>query len=133
MVVVHRTIPHGDVRQIHAEKALALPGVFGVFHCFNTSERTYSHYRSNIAQELPDEERAFNSYVRYVGDRVAAVAASNQETAEKAARLIEVEYEELPFTTGFDDTLAGQNCLPRIPRSGTNFPSTWEPRRRKTG
>lgn len=112
VVVVHSTIPHGYVRQIHAEKALALPGVLGVFHCFNTSERTYSHYRSNIAQELPDEERAFNSYVRYMGDRVAAVAASNQETAEKAARLIEVEYEELPFTTGFDDTLAGQNCLP---------------------
>jgi CO/xanthine dehydrogenase Mo-binding subunit len=34
--------------------------------------------------------------VRYVGDEVAAVAAIDEETAERALELIEVEYEELP-------------------------------------
>lgn len=43
--------------------------------------------------------------------RSARVAACDQETAEKAARLVEVEYEELSFSIGFDDTLAGKNCL----------------------
>lgn len=110
--MLHSTIPHGYVKAVHAEKALALPGVYGVYHCLNTMDRKYSHYRANFDMNVADEERIFNSYVRFVGDRIGAVAACNQETAEKAARLIEVEYEELPFSVGFDDTLEGKNCLP---------------------
>ena len=34
--------------------------------------------------------------VRFIGDRVAAVAAETREAAEQAARLVRVEYEELP-------------------------------------
>jgi CO/xanthine dehydrogenase Mo-binding subunit len=34
--------------------------------------------------------------VRFVGDRVAAVAAEDRDAGEEACRLIEVEYEELP-------------------------------------
>ena len=112
IAMVTRTIPHGYIKAIHAESALAIPGVYGVFHCFNTSERKYNHYRSQYFQELPDEERVFNDYVRFYGDRVAAVAACDQQTAERAARLVAVEYEELPFSTGFEDTLDGRNCLP---------------------
>lgn len=112
IAMVTSTIPHGYIKAIHAESALAIPGVYGVFHCFNTSERKYNHYRSQYFQELPDEERVFNNYVRFYGDRVAAVAACDQQTAERAARLVAVEYEELPFSTGFEDTLDGRNCLP---------------------
>jgi putative selenate reductase molybdopterin-binding subunit len=39
---------------------------------------------------------SLDSTVRFVGDRVAFLAAENEETADKALRLIEVEYEELP-------------------------------------
>ena len=110
--LVHSTVPHGYVRAVRTEKALAVPGVLGVFHCFNTTQRKYNRYRSRFSQELPLEERAFADYVRFVGDRVAAVAAVSREIAERAARLVEVEYEELPYSVGFDDTLAGKNCLP---------------------
>ena len=85
--------------------------MLGVFHCFNTSPRKFNRYRSRFSQELPEEERAFTDYVRFVGDRIGAVAAVSRDAAEKAARLIEVEYEELPYSVGFDDTLAGKNCL----------------------
>ena len=57
IAMVTSTIPHGYIKAIHAESALAIPGVYGVFHCFNTSERKYNHYRSQYFQELPDEER----------------------------------------------------------------------------
>ena len=112
LCMLHSKIPHGYVKAVHAEKALALPGVYGVYHCLNTSERKYNRYRSSFDQAyLANEERAFNQYVRFVGDKIGAVAACDQETAEKAARLVEVEYEELPFSIGFDDTLTGKNCL----------------------
>jgi CO/xanthine dehydrogenase Mo-binding subunit len=112
LCMLHSKIPHGYVKAVHAEKALALPGVYGVYHCLNTTDRKYNRYRSNFDQAyLPNEECAFNDYVRFVGDKIGVVAACDQETAERAARLVEVEYEELPFSIGFDDTLAGKNCL----------------------
>lgn len=112
LCMLHSKIPHGYVKAVHAEKALALPGVYGVYHCLNTTDRKYSHYRANFDMNVADEERVFNNYVRFIGDKIGAVAACDQETAEKAARLVEVEYEELPFSIGFDDTLEGKNCLP---------------------
>ena len=42
-------------------------------------------------------ERVFDSTVRYVGDKVAAVAAETAKIAEQALKLIRVEYEELPY------------------------------------
>src|ERR1700759_3879179 len=44
--------------------------------------------------------------VRYVGDMVAAVAATDEETAYRALRLIDVEYEKLPAVTTIDEALA---------------------------
>ena len=40
-----------------------------------------------------------------VGDRVAAVAADTKDAAEEAARLVDVEYEDLPLVT-LDNALA---------------------------
>src|SRR5262249_4024319 len=37
--------------------------------------------------------------VRMIGDRIVAVAAESKVAAEEAARLVEVEYEELPLVT----------------------------------
>ena len=54
----------------------------------------------NCCGENIDEsknERIFDQVVRYVGDKVAAVAADTVQIAEKALKLIKVEYEELPF------------------------------------
>lgn len=108
--ILHSTIPHGIVREIHAEEALSSEHVLGVFHCFNTTDKKYNRYRSNYDQtNLPPEERVFQDHVRFIGDRVAAVVAEDPDTARCACRNIKVVYDELPFTTGFDDTLAGRN------------------------
>lgn len=44
--------------------------------------------------------------VRYVGEPVAAVAAETPALAEAAARLVDVEYEELPAVLTIEDALA---------------------------
>lgn len=111
VALVHSTIAHGYVRKIDTSLAEAVEGVYGVFHCFNTSERKFNRYRAQFSQELPEEERAFNNYVRFYGERVAAIAAKNMETARKAAKLISVEYEQLPAALTIDDALSGKNCV----------------------
>ena len=111
IAMVFSSIPHGYVTQVDASQALAVEGVFGVFHCFNTSEYRFNRYRSQYSQNLIPEEPVFARRVRFVGDRVAAVAARDLETARRAAALVKVEYQELPHALTFEEALEGVNCL----------------------
>ena len=88
-------VAHARIKRIDVSKAEALPGVRAVVTYQNTPDTLF-----NCCGETIDEsknERVFSPIVRHVGDRVAAVAADTLAIAEKAVRLIEVEYEELPF------------------------------------
>lgn len=111
IAMVFSTIPHGYVTKVDASQALAVEGVFGVFHCFNTPEYRFNRYRSQYSQNLIPEEPVFARRVRFVGDRVAAVAARDLETARRAAALVKVEYQELPHALTFEEALEGVNCL----------------------
>ncbi len=114
LAMVFSTIPHGYVTAIDDSAALAVEGVYAVLHAFNTPEYRFNHYRTQFqqAQPLPPEECVLQRYVRFIGDRVAVVAAKDEETARRAAALVKVTYEELPFAVDFDDALAGKHCKP---------------------
>ena len=60
----------------------------------------------------PYDQVSFDNKVRYVGDRVAAVAADTLEIAEEALKLIKVEYEIL--TAVFDENEAIKPGAPVI-------------------
>src|SRR5207237_6657943 len=64
------------------------------------------------AGQVPLVERT----LRFVGDEVAAIAAESEEIAEDALRLIDVEYEPLPFVPDLDAAL--QPNPPLIHASG---------------
>jgi CO/xanthine dehydrogenase Mo-binding subunit len=50
--------------------------------------------------------------VRYVGEPIAAIAAENEEAAEEAAMLLDIDYEELPAV--FDAQNAIQGGAPTL-------------------
>lgn len=94
--IVFSPRPHAHVRKVYADAALAVKGVHAVFWHANTPA---CHYNSSIwfsGQDALADEQMFPSAVRHVGDRVAAVVADTEEIARRAARLITVEYEDLP-------------------------------------
>lgn len=80
--------PHALIKKIDVSRARALSGVKAVV----TGEETPGF----IGLYLQDRHIFCRDRVRYVGDPVAGVAAADEETAEKALELIEVEYELLP-------------------------------------
>jgi 4-hydroxybenzoyl-CoA reductase alpha subunit len=92
--------PHARVLRVDVSKAAALPGVLATL----------------VGHELPipfgilpvsqDEHALALDKVRFVGDPVAAVAALDEETAEAACGLIEVDYEVLPALMSIDEALA---------------------------
>jgi CO/xanthine dehydrogenase Mo-binding subunit len=96
-------LPHARILRIDTARARALPGVLTVL----------------TAQDLPNilvGRRMFDmpmlarDRVRFVGEKVAVVAAVDPDVAEEALALIDVEYEDLPAV--FDPVAAIQVGAP---------------------
>ncbi|HVL69705.1 MAG TPA: xanthine dehydrogenase family protein molybdopterin-binding subunit [Vicinamibacterales bacterium] len=91
--------PHARMLAIRTARALALPGVKGII----------THQNCRVVWSSGDTRNTrylFNNPVRFVGDAVAAVAATSVHIAEEALGLIEVEYERLPFLVDAEAALA---------------------------
>jgi putative selenate reductase molybdopterin-binding subunit len=102
------TSPHAHARivDIDDSRALALPGVHAVIHHENTVTPRYASGGQSWPNPHPYDQVSFDTKVRHVGDRVAAVAAETVEIAEEAIRLIEVTYEVLPAVFDENDAIA---------------------------
>lgn len=104
--------PHPHARIIHIDtgRAERLPGVKAVVTGKDTLGRKNGIWRRYA--ELCDEEILCRDKVRYIGDPVAAVAASDEDCADEAVSLIDVTYEVLE---GVYDTMGGiKKDAPRI-------------------
>jgi len=82
------TCAHGNIRHIDIRKALAVRGVKSVL-----LGKDFKELFGPLTQDRPALAR---DVVRYAGEPVAIVVAEDEPTAEKAVRLIEVEYTPLP-------------------------------------
>ncbi len=88
--IVRSKYPHAKILKIDTSKAEALPGVAAVVTWKDVPGL------NGFGIVIPDQPVLCEDKVRYIGDAVAAVAAETKEIAEKAAELVEVEYEPLP-------------------------------------
>ena len=102
--VVRSPLPHARIVSIDASEARAMPGVV----CVLTRDEV---------QADPDMEKVYGfvyrdaplvamDKVRHQGDIVAVVVADDVETAEAAAELVDVDYEELPAVMNVREALA---------------------------
>jgi putative selenate reductase molybdopterin-binding subunit len=87
---------HARIKRIDASRARALPGVYAVLTHEDLPRIKHSSGGQSFPQPPPYDEVCLDDKVRHEGDRVAVVAAETLEIAEKALRMIIVEYELLP-------------------------------------
>ncbi len=87
--ILRSPLPHARIMTIDTARARRLPGVHAVLTGRDQPPILFGRSLSDIPPLAPD-------VVRFVGDRVAAVAAEDRDSAEEALGLIEVDYEELP-------------------------------------
>jgi 4-hydroxybenzoyl-CoA reductase subunit alpha len=100
-------VAHGRIRKIDTSKAEALDGVLAVITGADVTDTKYG-----VSPARYDEHVLAKDRVRHVGDEVAAVAAIDERTAERAIALIEVDYEELPAV--FDPQSAVAEGAPQL-------------------
>jgi 2-furoyl-CoA dehydrogenase large subunit len=87
---------HARVLSVDTSAALALPGVRGLITGQEARERSGSLRPLIPVPSDPPNYCLASDKVRYVGEPLAMVAAADRATAEDAAALVAVAYEELP-------------------------------------
>lgn len=110
--VLRSPFAHARITAIDTSKAKALPGVAAVLTWQDLPRVVYSTAGQSDPIPGPLDMVSLDNKVRFVGDRVAFVAAESAEIAEKALELIEVTYEELPAV--IDPRFAMHPDAPRI-------------------
>ena len=97
---------HAEIVRIDTSEAEALPGVVCILHHGNVKRIPYTSAGQGWPEPSPYDNFLFDRKVRFVGDRVAAVAAETEEAAEEALKLIKVEYKVLPAVFSPEEALA---------------------------
>ena len=85
---------HARILKIDAGAAEKLPGYIGIVTGADAPDTRYGGF-------IRDRHILCKEIVRYVGDYVAVVCATSKDLAEQAAKLVEVEYEELPYVLDY--------------------------------
>ena len=104
--------PRAIVKAIHADEALSLPGVVGVFTAEDIpGENKVGHLVKDWDTLIP-----VGGMTHYLGDAICLVAAETQEILEKAKRMVQVEYEVLQPVRSPQEAMA--HDAPLVHRSG---------------
>jgi aerobic carbon-monoxide dehydrogenase large subunit len=98
MRVVRSSIAHGRIVAIDAAAARAVPGVMAVWTAADIADVPPIDFREGRIERLEPYRQPVLAvdYVRYVGEPVAAVFATDPYVAEDAADLVAIEIAELP-------------------------------------
>jgi CO/xanthine dehydrogenase Mo-binding subunit len=96
---------HAIIEDIDTTLAEKHPGVEMVLTYKNTSRVIHTTAGQGWPEPSPYDTYMFNRKMRYIGDRVAAVAAETEEIAQEALKLIKVQYEVLPAVLDMEDAM----------------------------
>jgi len=103
--VLFSPVAHARIKSIDVSQARQLDGVECVLTYQDIPRVVYSTAGQSDPIPGPLDTFSLDHKVRFVGDRVAFVAAQTLEIAEKAIKLIKVEYEELPMILNMEDSM----------------------------
>ena len=94
--ILHSPLPAATIKSVDTRNAEKYPGVHAVY----------------VLQDLhggsasgSDEETTSYPEIKYAGQPIAAVAAVDKQTADKAITLIRIEYEEKPFVVDLQQAM----------------------------
>ena len=118
---------HAVIRSIETARARALSGVHTILTYKDVPRIAHTSFEQNqgTAQKHIQDQYSLDYILRYVGDRVALVAAETPEIAAEALKLIDVDYDVLPAMLDVRHGLAANApCLHPEPESRGIYDTT---------
>lgn len=120
--------PHARIKKINTKKAKSLAGVKAVLTYEDLPRIAHTTAGQGYPEPSPYDTFTLDNKVRFIGDRVAAVAAISEEIAEQALKLIEVEYEILkPIFNPCDSLKEGAPIIHDEKEAHAILPYQYEP------
>lgn len=104
--ILHSPHAHARITRIDATQARAMPGVACVLTHADVPRVPYTTAGQGWPEPSPYDAVMLDAKVRFVGDRVAVVAAEDPDLAQRACEAIKVEYEPLPAVFDPEEALA---------------------------
>ncbi|MBF0501202.1 MAG: molybdopterin-dependent oxidoreductase [Candidatus Riflebacteria bacterium] len=100
--------PHAHARiiSIDTEEAMKMPGVVGIYTSKDVPRVAHTTAGQGYPEPSPYDTFMLDTKVRFIGDRVAIVAAETPEAAIAACRKIKVQYEVLPAVFSIEQAMA---------------------------
>jgi CO/xanthine dehydrogenase Mo-binding subunit len=117
--VFRSTIPHGRIRGIDTRAALEMPGVHAVVTGQDILRIIPNPY---YGPAFHDQPILALDKVRFVGEPVAVVLATDAHVATEAARLITADYEELPAVYDEVEAMTSSAIVHDVLKPAGTFP-----------
>src|SRR4051812_7281324 len=117
--IFRSSVSHGRIKSIDASAAKALPGVYGVI---TSKEIVQVIPQPYYGPAFHDQPILAIDKVRYVGEPVAVVLASDPHVAEEAVHLIRAEYEELPAVYDEVEAMTSKAIVHDVLKPAGTFP-----------
>lgn len=121
---------HARIKKLDVSKAEKMPGVKAVLWYGNVPRIAHCTAGQGFPEPSPYDTFMFDRKVRFVGDRVAAVAAETEEQALAALEVIKVEYELLKPVFSLDEAMApGAPVIHDEAEAHVPIPIPYEPKK----
>jgi probable selenate reductase molybdenum-binding subunit len=122
--------PHARIKSIDVSAAEKMPGVRAVLWHGNVPRIVHCTAGQGFPEPSPYDTFMFDRKVRFVGDRVAAVAAETEQQAVAALAAIRVDYELLKPVFTLDEAMApGAPVIHDEPEAHVPIPIVYEPKK----
>jgi len=110
-MVVRSPHAHARIVSVDTSRAEALDGVVDVIWHRDVEAIAHTRAGQSYPEPSPYDTVIMPAKARFIGDRVAVVAAESPLIAKQALALIEVEYEVLPAILDMDEALTRTDVL----------------------
>ena len=128
--VLRSRYAHARITDIDVTAARAVPGVHAVLTYKDVPRIVHTTAGQGFPEPSPYDAFILDNKVRFVGDRVAAVAAETPEAAAEALRRIEVSFEQLPAIFNAERALEpGAPVIHDEPEAHMPIPVPYDPSR----
>lgn len=97
--------PHAMIKSIDTSKAMKVPGVECVLTYKDVPQHRFTQAGQTYLEASPYDRYILDQHLRCVGDEVAIVAAETEKAANRALKMIKVEYEILPAILDYKEAL----------------------------
>ncbi len=98
--------PHAEIISIDTKEAEKIEGVEYVLTYKNSPQTYYTQAGQSYPEPSPYDRQVIGKKVRYIGDRIAAIAAVSLDKAKAASKKIKVKYKLLKPVFSIEETVA---------------------------